>query len=88
MDATEIKQALIAIHPSLTLTLIAKEKGIALNTLSSVIHRRFVGKSAALALCKVLGKTPTEVFPDVPSYAIPVGTTEEAQAILKQRLSA
>jgi len=87
MDAKEIRQALLDIHPNLTLTMIAKSEGIALNTLSSVIHRRFVGKSAALTLCKVLGKTPQEVFPDQPNYAIPVGTTEEAQAILKQRLS-
>lgn len=88
MDAIEIKQALIAIHPNLTLTLVAKEQGISVNTLSNIIHRRFTGKGGALAICKVLGKTPQEVFPDVPQYATPVGTTAEAQAILKQRLSA
>ncbi|MBL4832629.1 MAG: helix-turn-helix domain-containing protein [Pseudomonas sp.] len=88
MSAIQIKQALLAIHPNLTLTLVAKEQGISVNTLSNIIHRRFVGKKGALAICKVLGKTPQEVFPDVPKYAAPVGTTAEAQAILKERLNA
>jgi len=87
MSAAQIKQALLDIHPSLTLTLVANTQGISVNTLSNIIHRRFTGKKGALALCKVLGKTPREVFPDVPSYAKPTGTTKEAQAILKQRLS-
>lgn len=88
MDAKEIRQALIDIHPNMTLKLIADDVGIAANTLSNIINRRFTGKSGALAICKVLGKTPEEVFPDVPQYATPVGTKEEAQAILKERLSA
>lgn len=88
MDAKEIKQALIAIHPNLTLALVAKEAGIAATTMSNLINRRFTSKRGALALCKALAKTPQEVFPDVPMYAVPVGSDEEAQAILKKRLSA
>jgi len=88
MTAEDIKEALLKVHPNLTLALFAKEAGIAGTTLSNLIHRRFTSKRVALLLCKTLQKTPQEVFPDVPMYSAPTGSDEDAKNIIKQRLNA
>lgn len=67
MNGEEIRQALHA--KGFTLTMLADELGVHSNLIRAVIHRRGTSKSAADAVAKVLGKSVTQVFPDVPSYA-------------------
>jgi hypothetical protein len=66
MDSLSIRQALIS--RGFTYVLIAEQSGINATTISSAVNRTAVSFPAATAVCKCLGKSMKEVFPDVESY--------------------
>lgn len=66
MTPTEIKIAIA--KAGFTQLDIAKALDANPSTISSVINDRYVSKKIALAICKVINKTPEVVFPNNEKY--------------------
>jgi len=60
------------------------------STVCSVIHSRYLSKKIALAICKLIKKTPEQVFPDTEQYHEGYSQTQISQLRvdeIRQRLA-
>jgi len=89
MEADAIKQALH--DKGFTFAMIGEALNINSNVVSGVCYRRTTSKQVAEAVAKALGKSVSDVFPDVESYQrprLPRGSARVAkQAELQQLLA-
>ncbi|MBL4831623.1 MAG: helix-turn-helix domain-containing protein [Aliivibrio sp.] len=68
-----------------SLVLIGEELGKTPNAVSAVINRHTTSTYIATAIAKIIGKTITEVFPDVVTYNNPVQLRNREQRMRKSQ---
>ncbi|GLX86346.1 hypothetical protein tloyanaT_25990 [Thalassotalea loyana] len=83
MNGTEIKAEIR--QKGYTLALIAETLKTNPPAVSGVINRHTTSKRIASAICKILDKPLSEVFPDVPTYVDPANERNKANKEAKRQ---